>query len=273
MAKFFKKNRRALFYGFVIALGVVFLQQIAATSSLSVFMVGAVVLGLIFVLELYTNYFLAVKLLKQLQLPNVSIYTPTTQTIYHAFLPILLFISILGFVYSNNIPSLSWLYFSFSFFMFTLLFINIRAYYEDKFKLEESTHLIYDLIKIFIFFAFCNTLLNLSTIFDFNFYVRAGIVFAVASLLTFLVLLRRKHYSHYNILLIIFAGLAIGYITSSLLEIVGGKSLLVTFYSTLIFYLFNAVLHHEIERNLTLSLIFEYVLVAAICLLVIVMLP
>ncbi len=273
MQVFLKRNGRQLFYAFVMALGLVFLQQLAVVSSLKIFVLGAALLALVLLLELYTNYFFAERLLKQLDLPGPESYSKSVQAVYHLLLPLLLYFSLVGFVYTNNRLDLGWLYFCWGFALFALLFINIRAYYEDKFKLEESTHLIYDLIKIFVYFSFTNAILNLAQAFGFSFFVIVGVIFAGASLLTLLVLIRRRHYSEQNLALIILAGLVLGYLTAVLLGSFAGKTLLLAFYSTIVFYLFNAVLHHEIERTLNLSLVFEYLLVAAICLSVILLIP
>jgi len=271
--KFITHHLRSLFYGLVMGLGIVFLQEIALVSTFNIFLIAVLVLAWVLVLELYTDYYLASRYLKQLDLPELTMYSRTTQLIYHALLPLLQYVSLIAFIYTNNQPKLVLIYFIFSFFLYSLLFINIRAYNLDKFKLEESTHFIYDLIKICLFFLLTAGIINLTNLFGFSFYVAGGLISCSSAMLTFLVLLRRKHITYYNLLHIILAGIAIGYLSSSLLQLLGTKSLLIAFYTTLVFYIFNAILQHYIERTLKLSVMVEYILVSAICLLLIFLLP
>jgi hypothetical protein len=188
-------------------------------------------------------------------------------------LPLIAYVGFIGFIYTNNQTSLSLIYFSVSFLIFSLLFINVRAYYQDKFKLEQQTHIVYDLIKIFLFFTIIDSLLNLSSQYDFNFFVVAGLVFTTSSLLTLLILLRHKHLGYFNLVLVLLSGLAIGYLTSALQALLDTKTLIASFYSTLIFYIFNAILHHDLERTLRFNVVLEYSLVAAICFFILLLLP
>lgn len=271
MLKFIKQNRRSITYAFALAIGVVFIQQLYTTAATSVVLIAIMVLWGVLILELFANYYFSTNLLKQLNLPAVQEYTPRNQLIFHAVLPTGSLLSILGFVYTNNIYYLSSIYFVSTFCIFCILFINIRAYYEDKFKLEENTHLVYDIIKILIYFCSIDFVLNTANRYGFNFFIVVGVLFCLSSLLTLLVLLKRKHFNDYILVLILLAGLTLAYLTTVIFTYLAPNPLITAFYSTLIFYIFNAVLHHELERTLKLSIIAEYVLVGIICLLIIIL--
>jgi hypothetical protein len=265
-----QRNLRSYFYGFVMALGLVFLQQLGATSSFTTFLLGLLVLELVLLMEIYTTFRYASSLLRQLDLPSVEIYKRNAQLVYHLLLPTLTYFGLAGFIYTNNISSLTLVYFFVSWLLFALLFINIRAYYEDKFKLEKQTHVVYDLIKITLFFTITDTILNLSSRYDFNFFVLAGLVFCLTSLLTLLIFLRYSGINQlFNIVLILLAGLTIGYLTATLQVFLDQQNLLVAFYSALVFYIFNAILHHELAKTLRIATVLEYILVAIICFLII----
>jgi hypothetical protein len=245
------------------------LQQIFFQGNIAVSLGAVAVLWIVLCVELFTSYFFASKLLKQFGLPSVTSFSATTQLIYHSLLPSLLYFSICGFVYITNVPGLSWLYFTVTFALFFLLLINIRAYYEDKYRLAESTHVVYDIAKMVIYFNTLLCFLTLADNFDFNFFVRVGLNFTIAALLTLLVLLRQRLTRNYTIPLILLSGLALGYLTTSIGLYLGVANIVTAFYSTLVFYIFNAILHHELNRDLRPALVLEYALVAAICLLVI----
>jgi len=272
MIKTLTRNRRQFGYAVSIALGFMLLQQLYASEQLIVSVVASVVLWLVLMLELFTDYFFSRKLLKQLGLPSVTDYSKPTQVIYHALLPSLLFLALVGLIYTTNVSYLAPVYFIVALGTFSLLFINIRAYYEDKYKLEGNTHIVYDLIKIIIFFSFTQFVLTLSDSLSFNFFVQVGIVFVIGSLLSMLVLVRSRLNSWLFLSMIVLSGLAIGYLTASLNTYLNISNLLASFMSTVVFYIFNAILHHEKQRTLTAQIVAEYILVAALCLLIVLLL-
>jgi hypothetical protein len=105
--------------------------------------------------------------------------------------------------------------------------------------------------------------------YDLSFYAVAGLIFVVGSLLSLLLILRKTFVEVIHILIILLAGLALGYLTASINVFMEVNNIVIAFFSTLIFYLLNAIIHHEIDKTLRVSTLIEYILVAIICFLVI----
>lgn len=266
------KNWRALAYAIIIGLGVVFTQQLDMTESSATVVTAASVLELMLVMQIAVVYISATRRLRQFDLPTVEIYNKRTELIYHLLLPAMTLGAIIGFVTTNNQVSLVWFYFFGSVAIYFFLFVNIRAYYEDKYKLEQQTHVIYDVVKVLLFFAVTDVIFNAASRYQFNFFVVAGMLFVTASILTLLILLRHPALGYLNMGLVLCSGLAIGYIGAALRNLLVSQNLVAAFYVTLVFYIANAILHHELERTLKLSIVLEYVLVATICFLIILLL-
>lgn len=273
MRKVFTYNRKQIIYGLTIGLILAFLQEIALNSSPSVLIAFTLVGAIFFTLIVFLNIRSADKQLAQLDLPNIDLFTPRVEKIYHYLIPILTFLS---FVAASKVLAREGLQLGLIIFgglVFCAFFINARAYYEDKFKLEEETHIIYDFSRVFIFFAAVIFILTLSNSIGLNFYVTTGVIFCIASLLTLLILIRNRNIQIFDILLVLLSGLSIGYLTGVLFEITNNRALLTSVYSTVVFYILNSTIHHEVNRTLKFSMVLEYILVAGICLLVILLAP
>ncbi len=267
-----KKNLRAFSYALSVAIGVVFVQIIGMQYPIENYIVFSVILLGVLVVEVFLNYRKSVQVIKQLDLPEVKIYNKFTQIVFHWFVPIGFLIVLLTFIYLNNQSSLILFFFGLSFAFFFIFFVNMRSYYEDKFKLEEKTHFIYDVMKIFTFFALANSILNISSGFEINFFITVALVSITSIVLTLMMLLVERRVGIVTWGLIFLSGMALGYLTSSLQLFLEGTNLIISFYSALIFYIFNALIYHEIKRTLNRQIIVEYLLVAAICLLTLLLL-
>lgn len=264
-----KHNTRALLHSFLLALTVIFIQQLGHNVSGNVLSISIFIGCLFLWVEIVINILVAKRHLNQLGMPLVKLTSRIEEVIYHFLIPTILYLCFSGFVLSNNRPSLSLLYFGLIWILYFLIFVNIKAYYEDKYKLEESTHYVFDLCKIVIFFTAVNTLLNWTQTYDLNYFIVVGIVFCLASILTVIILIRKKVITILNISLMLLASLGLGYVTASLTSVLNIPTILIAFYSTLIFYIFNAIFHHALERTLKLNILMEYFLVTVICFLVI----
>lgn len=272
MLKFIKQNRRSFFYGLSISIGLVFLQDLAATGTTTIFVLAVIVVWGILLLEIFANFYFAQALLRQFDLPQVRKLHGGSALIFHAVLPSLIYFSLVGFTFVNNRTNLAWVFFLLSLVIFSMLFINIRAYYEDKYRLESETHLVYDLAKLVIYFCLTNLIANLAMRFNFSFLLIVLLNFVVASALLLLVFLNHRFTSRYMLVISLFAGLALGYLSAGLAAFLVPVPLVTAFYSTLVFYMLNAIIYHELERTITWQTIAEYSLVALICLLIIILL-
>ncbi|MFW5702643.1 MAG: TMEM128 family protein [Candidatus Dojkabacteria bacterium] len=268
----FNFEQRNIFYGLSLGLGIVLLQQLAASASDFNFITGLVLLISLLITQISVTYLQAKQKVKQLDLPVSQQYGPAAEIVYHLLLPVWTLLGVAGFIYVNDQLSLWPIYFAVTIFIFVIFFTNMRAYYLDKFKTEEETHAVYDLLKLIIFFTNTNLVLNLASRFEFSFLVVAGVGFSLSGLISLLVLLRFKNLSYFNLGLILASALATGYLYSVLYEFLDVPSLLNSFYVTLIFYIFNAILHHELHKSLRLNQLLEYILVAGICFMLVLLL-
>jgi hypothetical protein len=263
-----KKNLLPIIYGLAVALAMVFVQAVYVTNP-DYFWIGSIISFSILIFTIYLTRLRSTKTLRQLELPDVDNYTRLEIFIYHLLLPSIGFWSFTSFIYTNIQLNLTFLYFITAFFTYASLFINIRAYYLDKFKLEEDTHYVYDLIKIFSYFNLVTATLNLSDRFGLNFYIISALIFTIASLLTLIIILRKTNVNLIHLLIILLAGLSLGYLSATLNIFLAVSNLVIGFLSSLIFYLVNAILHHELDGTLRISTLVEYTLVAIICFLLI----
>ncbi len=273
MPSFIRYNRRGVAYGLVMALLVAFLEQFSFYSLPLALIIATTLCAVILLVLLSLNKRFATSRLRQLEFPNVNSYSPIVELLYHFALPLLTLLSFVGVIRVLSTEGMSLLLFALAFVVFSLFFVNAKAYYEDKYKLEEQTHIIYDLAKLFMFFSSTSFILTMGNSLGFNFFIITGLVFCAGSLLTFLILLRQKNFQLFDILLILLAGLSLGYLVANLFEFLAQRSILTSLYSTIIFYILNATVHHEVNRTLKLGIILEYLLIGAICFLVLLLVP
>lgn len=268
---FRRQNTRSLLYALIMALGIVFLQQLAANGITS-YLYGTGILALVLLLELFTAYYYSRRKLFQFNLPQIDEFSRLAQFIHHLVLPMSLHFAISGLVFTTDLPGLVPIFFGISLGLYYFLFVNIRAYYSDKFKLEQGTHFIFDTIKIFTFFAITVTTLNLANLFGFNFYILTGLVFSYGSLLTFLTLLNNRNSDWLAPLIVVLSGLCLGYLTASIATLAQVNTTISAFLATICFYIFNALLHHELNRTLRVNVALEYLLVGLVSFLVVLLL-
>lgn len=259
MIKFLFNNWRSVFYSGLITLGFVVLIGIIENEPIRYYWYGVGILYLLLLTELFGLWFWSTRKLIQLNIPLVDTYDYKTQLILHVSLPSLLYIAIVGFIYNNLNPHLWVLFIIIGGISFFLLFTNIRSYYEDKFKLEQKTHFIYDFIKYFIFLLF--------TISGVEFVLSTGVeyifipvfIFAISLILIFLNILRYKFPRWYVWI--------VGFVGSLLLGLVAWIGLYylnmfkLIFVLMLIFYMFTSIIHHIIKSDLTKDIVVEYLLV------------
>ncbi|MBD3362560.1 hypothetical protein GF362_02470 [Candidatus Dojkabacteria bacterium] len=214
------------------------------------------------VLEIFTTWFWAKKKLIQLNIPIVDRYDRLTQIILHATLPSLTYWSICAFIYSNINSNFWFFLLGIAFILFLMLFVNIRAYYEDKFKLEKRTHVVYDFIKLIVYLFIAYSVFNLR--FEYNISkILVSFLLSILSLMIFTFnLLRYKHLVFSNIAYVFMNSILIGLFVFIIMGFKSASIYKLTSLTMIIFYVFTGILHHKIQRDLNKQIVVNYLLIA-----------
>jgi hypothetical protein len=268
LLQFLRNHSHELFYGLIMAFGIVSLQIISKSYSYP-FQFLAIFFNLfILLIGIYVSYKQADKQLTQLDLPSVDNLSQGMRLILHIIFPSIFWLSFSHFVIFNNYPWLTLVYFISVLVITSVFLMNIKSYYLDKFKLVEDTNYIYEVARILTFFSIINIVMNLGTLLAVNIFLIGIAVTLFSAGLIFTVLIRRINVNYFDILLILLAGLALGLLLVGIYSYLVTTTLLVAFFLTLCFYILTAVIIHEIDNTLKLSTVVEYILVALITLLI-----
>lgn len=271
MKNFFRNlliNKRPIFYSLILSIGFCVLIFILEYNPEKNYFLGSVVLYIILMFEIYATWAMGRKKLKQLEVPILDQYSQLTQVIMHYSLPSLAYWAIVGFIYTNTSFSISILLIIIIFILFLTLFINIRAYYLDKFRIEEKTHYIYDVLKLFIYFLIIYTLYIFEYKYNINFYTPAFLIVLFSFIIQGLNLYRYNHIHLNSILFIFFNSLVLGIISillNNIVQINLFEKITISFIS---YYFLMGITHHKIRKDLTVRIVLEYFLFGVLALLI-----
>ncbi len=227
-------------------------------TSPSLYFFSSVVLYLVVLFEMFYVWFVSKEKLRQFDLPLISTYTKLKQFLHHFLLPTIFYIALSGFIYYNNQPAIRIPFVLLSFIAFTSLFINLRAFYQDKFKLEESTYYVYDLIELVSFFMIVNLALHFWDINGLIFLIPILLVFVISLLIFILNLYQLDQLELKSLILVIIfsilvAGFLAGLVLFASLNLISLN--LLTFIS---YYFLYGILSHKVDGSLNLSVMVEY---------------
>jgi hypothetical protein len=255
--KFLRENTINLIYAFTLSIGIyISNHELGAYQNLGNFSLLSFSLLLIYFAELYLNY---VRRNKKIQI-NLDFHDKVNELslLYHfIFLPVVLYFSLASFYYYNYKESIGVILIILVFFIFFTLFRNIRYFFRNEIKFENSTHYIYDLIKIFIFFCLNNFLAN-------QLYVHPNkkiLIFLLSFLLAFILmslsLWRWNKISRENLIASIVCSIICG-LSFILFSFIFVNAMQISLISVFVFYISIAIIHHLRERNLTRQIMLEY---------------
>lgn len=251
-------KKRPLIYSLLLSIGFGIIIYVFENDQPEIYPYLVIILSLIFILELFTTIYFGRRALKQFNLPEIIEKDKSANFIQHIVLPISLFISLTLFMFFHKYLIFKGIFIFLSLFLFWVLFSNIRAYYEDKFKIELGTHYIYDVISILSFFGLIDSLLNISIYWNINSFLTIIIICALLLIFTFIIIVRLYHYDLLKFtipLLILNVGI---YIFSSNL---GLEVIRIAFLSTITYYFFVAFANHHKDRTNTYKVFEEYLIV------------
>lgn len=249
------QNFKQIFFVLVLSLFIGLLIEF--TNDLNKFLTALFVGIITLLLQITIIYKQAEKKLTQLQIPKVNRYSNATEITLHYIMPVLFLIDIGIYIYYNPIVYLSPLVLIFSFVSFLLLFINIRAYFEDKFNIETNTHFIYFFISVFSVFCLNIFLLNLTSKYDLPLVVSAFVLLFSILVMFYFSFLENIHLNIFLFIIFITISLIIAALGIGLYQEFG-SILRSSFVTTLFFYFINALFVHKKEGTLSLVVCLEY---------------
>jgi len=264
ITKFVKKNLKPVFYSLSLTLGIyIALQEIHENQNVNRFILFTLLIFFIYLAELYSNW-KSNQTKIELNMNFDDEVNELSQLFHKIVLPAALYFSIIGFGF-YNIRSTYLIGVLFIVFVtFYILFINIRAFFDAKNKLEDKTHYVYDLIKFIIFFCLIDVFSNASNNFPINLALYALCTVVVTFTLITLMLWRFDKVHLYSLVYGVIVSLFIGIMF--LLYHADGvvNSLQISLGLFFVFYLTSAVIHHLIMKTFTKGVLLEYFLVIII---------
>lgn len=253
-------KKRPLVYALVITSGFWFLISLLENLPDRFYFVGSVFLYLILLFELYSTKYYARRLLDQFQLPQVDEKDKLIHLIHHFILPSFAYFSFVLFVFFNHQKSAHLIILAIIFIIFSVLFTNVRAYYEDKFKLEQGTHAIYDIIVIIMMFVSSDSALQTFGFLGSSGWVTLAAILIAYTVLSMLLLIRKQQINNKSLqTLVVGALLLIAFLL--VLQSFRFNNFAVALLSTLLFYFVVAVFHHQQVSSLSKAIIGEYFVV------------
>ncbi len=254
-----KSNKRPIFYALVLTLSTYIVIDIKHSVSIYDYLYVISFNLILFLFELLSIYLISKSKLQQFDIPEVHTYLVNQKFIHFLLIPMLLFSSINLFIFFNPFTRFNIFILLLTFFLYTALFINVRAYCEDKFKLEQLTHFIYPTIILFSVFSFINALLSILDTYGINAIFGLIMIFTIILALNTLLFLEDLKLNIILFGLIILTSFATSVITLILFTYFDSK-LRTAFFTSNIFYLISALLFHKKEGTLTFEIIIEYIL-------------
>lgn len=217
------------------------------------FLQVSLLMFVVFGIEVFTNRRIQVRPLVPANIRNDAL-------LHHLLLPILTYLSLVGFTYFNRQLEVRALFLAIGLIMFTLLFINVRAHYTQHTLISATTNYVYDLLKLLLFFLATNSFLNSTMAFGHWLFLFFPLfVIGIMALIAF----RYESLERTSLRFILAATILIIFITAAGLA-VGLTVMLTSLLSFLGFYLSVAILHHLIHHDLTKNLLLEYLAVFGI---------
>lgn len=236
------------------------LYTIVRTSGTIHFMLGATSLYFLLLFELYSTKYYVFQINKQLTLEKKDIKQRRAHWIHHLVLPTILFLSFVLFILVNSQLNMLLFLVVLSFVLFSFTFINIKAYYERRYKIEKKTANIYDIISISSVYMLIYSLLVLTGFFSSNFMTVGFINASILAVMGYLTISRYDLLNNTGILLL--GSMIFVYINLFLLLLGFELSVLVhSVIATFGFYYFTVIVDHLEEKTLTLRVILEYLAV------------
>lgn len=267
IAKTIQLHKNRLLLAIFVGLGLLFSLQILKDHGATHFLVSVVCISIIMLLEIYANWRYATRVLRQIDMPNVNIYNLWGHLLNHIVLPLLLYYSVAGFVFYNDDDLIRLVAIALFVGIYLVLLVNIRAYYMDEFKTEEETRYIFDVIKLSSFFLGVNLILHIMGYAGLPTWLGGIFICFLAIGIGLLLILRKAQHNMLTVMYVLVTSFIIAIVF--MIVTLGSFMLLgVNIILFLLFYFIYAILHHRLDRTLTIETFIEYCLILIIAVLI-----
>ncbi|MDD3647352.1 MAG: hypothetical protein PHS44_02525 [Candidatus Dojkabacteria bacterium] len=260
MLKSIAANKRSIFYGVLVGLGLLFGLQILKDYGPKEYVYTICGIMLIVFFEIYLNWRYATRILRQVDLPTINVYSLWSHILNHIMLPVLLLLSVSGFIFFHRDDLVRVIVIVLVSIVFVTLFINIRSYYEDEFRVEEKTRYIYEIMKLVIFFFGLNLVISIEVFWGIDIWISAFLVSLLVIILGMLLIYRKNQFELVQIIYIVLSAsiIAVLFLVLHNLEVLMLGINVIIF---LVFYFLFSLLNHRLERTLTKEIFIEYGLI------------
>jgi len=230
------------------------------------YLVFSLILSLIFFVELATGWVFRASVSQKKAVQHHSLANRVEEFIHHLLIPLGLYAATVGFMAFNRQHHPRALYLIGFFFIITILFTNLRAFYEHRSKIEKQTHYIYDLAKLLLFFAASNVAFHVWNEPN-QIVIAAAFAGVLALLLQIMTSVRYKKFEALLLILTLALSLGLTLTTLAVYTSTTPTVMQISAFATLEYYILTALLHHLINRDLTKEIILEYLVVFTISIL------
>lgn len=254
---------RPFLYSVTLVLGLSLAFEQLNIGQTQNFYVVVFIISLILLIEIFTSWLWYRVHHPQVRINIVDKYDQLTHWMHHILLPVIAFYSGAIFVYYNQSQTIRWPMYLVNVFLFTILFYNLRSYFEKDLLQESISHYIYDILKMYLFFVISNVLAN-AVLTDIRTVLIPLIMIGLAGLFTLLGMRRKQWLSLPNLLLTITLSIGIGVLNLFLLRFTSLTPIQFGLVNILGYYFVNATIHHQISKSLGLRIVLEYLLIMAL---------
>lgn len=250
-------TKRPYVYSILLTIGMLAIYSIVHTSAPGNFFIAAISLYLLLLFELFSTKYYASSFRDQYELEPKDIRHRRAHWVHHLIMPSVLYVSLTLFIFVNSQLNIALVVALLSFILFSILFINIKAYYESKYKLERNTANVYDVISIASIFMLSYAVLVLTQLTTGDFLISGLLITGMLMVMGYLTL-SRYHLINKSGGLALLAMLII-YINTFLILLNFEISVIShAVISTFVYYYYAAFINHSIDKSLSLKVIIEY---------------
>lgn len=254
----------SLVYAIGITLGInAALEELHKKQNFTLFLVLSISILLILILEIVINFLVKNKKV-EIDLDFDNEINEAAEFFNKVLLPVFLFISIIGFGFYNLDSALLNISTGIIFICFFVLFINIRAFFQNNLTLESKTHFVYDFFKLLIFFFSANTLSYLYKELPFINGVLFILMVGISFILLALMVWRIQIFGRQLLVSTFIVSLFIGIAYSALNRFLTINPFQVSLALVFLFYIIIAIIQHKLTNTLKRDVIVEYSLVILI---------
>jgi hypothetical protein len=254
---------RSIVYSLTVVLGLSIAFNLLDRGHEEDFLKMVVITSCIFVIEIYTGWLFRRQQIDQLEIPLFG-HRLFSELTHHLLIPLFMFWSISGFGYFNRQPHLRTAILAFAFVVLAIMFANIRAFYENRKKLEQQTHYIYDIAKLLLFFGASDSFFYVTQ--SVNLPELAALAVAGIGLLLLVMMSIRHERLDKRIGIQIIILTIILFIVSLISIRMISNPLQLSTTVTLVYYLITATIHHLLNKDFDLGVALEYVLITLLAL-------